>query len=61
MGDEVFCKWSVERLKKNLPIVISIDHGFYFPLRHVEVHHQDPYWKIFPDKLGDAINPDRQS
>src|ERR1700730_12649867 len=31
-------EWLVERLAKDVPTLVGIDHGFSFPLRYFEVH-----------------------
>lgn len=41
--------WLVEKLSKDLPILVGIDHGFSFPLRYYEVHHLLPDWPTFLD------------
>ena len=42
-------EWLVERLAKDAPILVGIDHGFSFPLRYFEVHALKPDWPAFLD------------
>lgn len=32
-------EWLVERLSEEVPTLVGIDHGFSFPIRYFEVHH----------------------
>jgi hypothetical protein len=42
-------KWLVERLAEAVPTLVSIDHGFSFPLRYFEVHGLLPDLPAFLD------------
>jgi hypothetical protein len=42
-------EWLVERLAEDPPTLVSIDHGFSFPLRYFEVHGLKPDWPTFLD------------
>ena len=42
-------EWLVERLAKDAPTLVGIDHGFSFPLRYFEVHGLKPDWPAFLD------------
>jgi hypothetical protein len=42
-------EWLVERLAEPSPTLVSIDHGFSFPLRYFEVHRLKPHWATFLD------------
>jgi len=35
-------RWLAERLAKDAPTIVGIDHGFTFPLRYFEVHRLPP-------------------
>ena len=41
--------WLIERLSKDGPTLVGIDHGFSFPLRYFEVHGLLPDWSAFLD------------
>lgn len=41
--------WLVERLTKDNPTFVGVDHGFSFPLRYFEVHGLEPDWPPFLD------------
>lgn len=42
-------EWLVERLGEDVPTLVGIDHGFFFPLRYSDVHGLLPDWPIFLD------------
>lgn len=44
-------EWLAERLAKDVPTLVGIDHGFSFPLRYFEAHHLPPDWPAFLDEF----------
>jgi len=42
-------EWLLERLNENVSTLVSIDHGFSFPLRYFEAHDLKRNWSDFLD------------
>lgn len=41
--------WLAECLRKDIPTIVGIDHGFSFPLRYFETFRVEPNWPCFLD------------